>query len=75
MKKNKCPHCSEILTAVRVEQVEGEVALISKSPLVSYACKKCSTVIAVVPDPDALKRELRDMIREQIQRMGATAVM
>ncbi len=75
MNASRCPKCDQPLDRVIVERVEGEISLTPKIPLVSYACKACSVVISVGPDPDALKRELREIIRQQIQRDGGPIIV
>lgn len=64
----KCPHCSKVVSSVKIEHVQIIEGFTPKWNGVSYLCQHCGVVLGVGIDPVALKTDAVEAIRASLKK-------
>ncbi len=54
----KCPHCEKMLTAVTVNDLQGQVNLQPVWRCLGYSCQWCQKLLSVQMNPNTLNNDL-----------------
>ena len=68
MNSGKCPKCGEIVSSVRIEDLDVNLGPGINWQGVSYCCPSCDTVLSVQIDPVALKTDIINVLIEELRR-------
>ena len=73
MNSGKCPKCEEIVSSVRIEDIDINLGPAIDWQGVSYCCPSCdtvlcNTVLSVQLDPVALKTDIINVLVEELRR-------
>lgn len=66
LNSGKCPKCGEVVSSVRIEDVDVSLSSQITWRGVSYCCPSCNAVLSVQIDPVALKTDIINVIMEEI---------
>lgn len=68
LNSGKCPKCEEIVSSVRIEDIDINLGPAIDWQGVSYCCPSCDTVLGVQLDPVALKTDIINVLVEELRR-------
>lgn len=63
-----CPHCSSRISAVQIEHIDITENMRTKFHGISYLCPSCKKVLSVGIDPIAVKTDILEEIKREIQK-------
>lgn len=58
MLAGKCPKCEQVLSAVSIADITGNVNFQETWKCIAYSCPSCQTILSVQIDPIAIKTSL-----------------
>jgi hypothetical protein len=68
LNSGKCPHCKEVVSSVRIEDIDINLGPGIDWQGVSYCCPSCDAVLSVQIDPVALKTDIINVLVEELRR-------